>query len=209
MLSEIQKEFQNLADPKKSKDYAWFFKTGKGEYGEGDVFLGIVVPEQRKLAKKYFYLSLDEIQELFGSKIHEHRLTALFILIQKYKKANEKDKKEIFNTYLANTKYINNWDLVDSSSPNIVGDYLLDRDKSILYKLAKSNNLWEKRISILSTLFFIKNNKEMDNINGYEEFLKKYSIKKVSADKMMTKSRGPGWHKKQKDIWRNNCFFGA
>lgn len=172
MLKDLQKEFEKLTDKKKAKDYAWFFKTAKGEYGEGDLFLGIVVPEQRKLAKKYSNLSLNEIKGLLQSKYHEHRLTSLFILINKYKKSGKPYKKEIFNTYLSNTKYINNWDLVDSSAPNIVGDYLLDKDKSILYKLAKSDNLWEKRISILSTFAFIKEKRFEDTLKIAEILLK-------------------------------------
>ncbi len=171
MLKDLQKEFQKLANPNKAKDCAWFFKTEKGEYGEGDLFLGIVVPEQRKLAKRYSNLSLDDTKELLKSKYHEHRLTSLFILINKYKNADEKLKNEIFNTYLQNTKYINNWDLVDSSAPNIIGNYLLDKDKKILYKLAKSKDLWEKRISILATLEFIRNNQFEDTIKIAEILL--------------------------------------
>src|SRR3989344_8720240 len=155
MLNEIKHDLQKLANPKKAKILSGFFKTGKGQYGEGDIFLGITVPEQRKIAKKYTSLTLREIQELLSSDIHEHRLTALFVLIDKYKKSDSIGKKEIFEFYLNNTKKINNWDLIDLSAEKILGTYLLEKDKSILHTLAKSNNLWEKRIAILSTFQFI------------------------------------------------------
>lgn len=164
MLTSLQQHLQQLADPKKAVIYAQFFKTGKGEYGEGDKFLGIVVPEQRKAAQKYSNLSLSELQQLLSSGIHEYRLTALFILIKKYQKSTDAERKEIFNFYLKNTKHINNWDLVDSSAPYIVGTYLLDKDKSVLYQLARSTNLWEKRIAILSTQAFIRNRKFKDTL---------------------------------------------
>ncbi|MFQ5974984.1 MAG: DNA alkylation repair protein [Candidatus Hydrothermarchaeales archaeon] len=162
MLDQLKEDLLKLENPEKAKILSRFFKTGKGQYGEGDVFLGIKVPEQRKLAKKYKDLTLKDLQKLLKSKIHEHRLTALIILVNKFKKADEPGKKEIFNFYLKNTKNINNWDLVDGSAPNITGDYLLEKDKSILYKLAESDNLWERRIAILSTFRFIKNNEFED-----------------------------------------------
>ena len=157
MLDQIKKALSQLSDPERAKNLSWFFKTGKGQYGEGDVFLGITVPEQRKVAKKYTDLSLNDLQELLNSEIHEHRFTALVILISKYRKAEESSKKEIFDFYLRNTKNINNWDLVDLSAPRIIGDYLLNKDRTTLFKLARSNSLWERRISILSTFTFIDN----------------------------------------------------
>jgi 3-methyladenine DNA glycosylase AlkD len=146
MLEDIKEDLRRLGNPEKAKTLSRFFKTGKGEYGEGDVFLGIIVPEQRKIANKYRDLSLKELGKLISSKIHEHRLTALFILIGKYKKASEEGKKEIYDFYLKNTGYINNWDLVDSSAQYIVGDFTLEGDRSVLYELARSENLWERRI---------------------------------------------------------------
>ena len=119
MFDQIKKDLSQLSDPERAKNLSWFFKTGKGQYGEGDVFLGITVPEQRKVAKKYTDLSLNDLQELLNSEIHEHRFTALVILISKYRKAEESGKKEIFDFYLRNTKNINNWDLVDLSAPII------------------------------------------------------------------------------------------
>ena len=157
MFDQIKKDLSQLSDPERAKNLSWFFKTGKGQYGEGDVFLGITVPEQRKVAKKYTDLSLNDLQELLNSEIHEHRFTALVILISKYRKAEESSKKEIFDFYLRNTKNINNWDLVDLSAPRIIGDYLLNKDRTTLFKLARSNSLWERRISILSTFTFIDN----------------------------------------------------
>jgi 3-methyladenine DNA glycosylase AlkD len=171
MLDQIKRELSQLKDPDKAKNLSWFFKTGKGQYGEGDIFLGILVPEQRKVAKKYVDLPLDDLQELLNSKIHEHRFAALVILITKYRKAEESDKKNIFNFILRNTKNINNWDLVDLSAPRIVGDYLLNKERSILYKLARSNSLWERRISILSAFAFIDENDFEDALNISELLL--------------------------------------
>ena len=120
--------------------------------------LGIPVPEQRKVAKKHIDLSLTELQELLRSKIHEYRLTGLLILVLKYEKADNLEKTEVFRFYLKNTENINNWDLVDLSAPKIMGDYLINKKTAILFELAKSNNLWERRIAILSTFKFIRNN---------------------------------------------------
>lgn len=168
----LEKDLQKLQDPKKADILSRFFKTGKGQYGEGDIFLGVTVPKQREVAKKYINLTLEELQKLLLSKIHEHRLTALLILVDKYKKSEQIEKEKIFDFYLKNTKSINNWDLVDLSAPNIVGDFLLNNDRAILYKLAKSENLWEKRISILVTYAFIKNNEFKDTLKISEILLK-------------------------------------
>ena len=157
-LEKIKKELKKLSNTKEVTRLQRFFKTGKGEYGEGDIFLGIKVPSQRQIAQKYKNLQLKEIKNLLNSKIHEYRLTALLLLIEKYKKAGEKEKKKIFNFYLSNTKKINNWDLVDLSAYKIIGDYLLNKPRDILYKLAKSKNLWERRIAIIAAFTFIKNN---------------------------------------------------
>ena len=162
-LSRLKRELKGFASPEQAKALQRFFKTGKGDYGEGDIFIGIKVGPQRSVAKKYAtVLSIDETEKLLRSRIHEHRLVALFILIHKYKKAakagDDKTKRKIYKLYLANTKHINNWDLIDLSAPSIVGDYLINsrKDKKILYKLAESKSLWERRISILSTFYFIK-----------------------------------------------------
>jgi 3-methyladenine DNA glycosylase AlkD len=176
-LKKLLEDFKKQSNPSKAKLLSGFFKTGNGQYGEGDVFLGLTVPQQRILAKKYVNLSFDEIQALLNSKIHEHRLTGLIILTYQYEtaskekikditKMNEKEKKKkaIFDFYLKNSKNINNWDLVDVTCPRIVGDYLLDKDRKILYQLAVSNNLWEKRIAIISTAMFIRNNQFADTL---------------------------------------------
>ena len=139
-LTQFKKELKKLSDPKQAKILQRFFKTKKGEYGEGDIFLGVKVPIQRKIAGKFNGLLLGDTEKLLNSRIHEHRMTALLILIEKYKKENESEKKEIFNLYLRNDKNINNWDLVDISAPKIVGNYLLNKPRNILYKLARSNN---------------------------------------------------------------------
>ena len=154
-------EMETLANPEKAKFLAGFFKTGKGQYAEGDVLIGITVPQQRKIAIKYSSLLFSDIKTILHSKIHEHRLTALLILVQQFSKADEKQKKKIADFYLASTKHINNWDLVDLSADKILGEYLCSsnaKERKILYKLAKSKNLWERRISMLATFAFIKRN---------------------------------------------------
>ena len=170
-LTQLQKELQQLADPKQQEILQRFFKTGKGEYGEGDKFIGIKVPVQRKVAKKYQALSLTDIQTLLNSDIHEYRLTALILLINHYTKANDTNKQKIFDFYLHNTKHINNWDLVDITAPKIVGDYLLDKPRDILYQLARSTNLWEKRIAIIATMTFIKQDDFSDTLKLAEILL--------------------------------------
>jgi 3-methyladenine DNA glycosylase AlkD len=164
LLKDFKRDLARNASKEKALIYQRFFKTGKGEYGEGDIFLGLTVPEQKKIAKKYADLSMQDLQSLIKSKIHEERQICLQILILKYKKADSKQQKEIYNFYIKNTKQINNWDLVDLSAYKIVGPYLEDKDKSVLYKLAKSPNLWERRISILSTFYYIMQNKPEDTL---------------------------------------------
>ncbi len=153
---QIEDELKELENPEKAKVLSRFFKTGKGEYGEGDVFLGIMVPETRRVARKHMDMRLVEIQKLLSSRIHEHRLAALLILVDKYSKGDEKERKRIYEFYLQNARKVNNWDLVDLSAPRIVGAHLRDAKRGVLRKLAKSKNLWERRISIISTLAFIK-----------------------------------------------------
>ena len=181
-IQELKKDLKKLSNPEKAKLLQRFFKTGKGDYGEGDIFLGIMVPEQRKIANKYKDITLIKIQNLLNSKIHEYRLISLFILISKYQKSG--NKKEIVNFYLKNTSNINNWDLIDLSAPKIIGNYLLDKDRSLLYKLAKSKSLWEKRISILATAEFIRNNQFKDTLKISEILLN---------DKHDLIHKGVGW----------------
>ena len=168
MLSQLKSELEQLSNPSKAKIQSSFFKTSKGQYSEGDIFLGVTVPETRKIANKYLNLQLTEIQQLLSSKIHDHRLIALLILVENYKKTKDKNIPQF---YLQNLKQVNNWDLVDLSADKILGQYLLDKDKSILYKLAQSNNLWERRVAIISTFQFIKNNKFEDTLKISEILL--------------------------------------
>lgn len=165
VLQAIKDELATFANPQKAIQLSRFFKTGKGEYAEGDKFIGVTVPLQRQIAKKYFHIDLNKLVSLLNEDIHEYRLTALLILVQKYQKSAEKEKNNIINIYINNTHRINNWDLVDLSSEKILGEYLVDRDRSIIYKLAESNNIWEQRIAIISTFRFIKNNDFQDTIN--------------------------------------------
>jgi 3-methyladenine DNA glycosylase AlkD len=155
-LSEIRKEILKQKNPAQALILQRFFKTGKGEYGEGDRFYGIKVPVQRTIAKQFKELPLEDLKVLMNSKVHEERLIAAFILVDQYKMGDEKKKKIIFDFYLTNRKGINNWDLVDLSAPKIVGEYLLYKEKDVLYKFARSKDLWEKRIAILSTQTFIR-----------------------------------------------------
>jgi len=171
MLEEIDKELEKYSNKEKATLLQRFFKTGKGEYGERDVFLGLNVGQQRKIAKQFKNLHLQDIQKLLDSEIHEKRLIGLLILVEQFKKGDEKTREKIFNFYLRNAKKINNWDLVDLSAPNIVGVYLLDRGRDTLYKLVSSDNLWEKRIAILSTFTFIRNNDFEDTLKISEMLL--------------------------------------
>lgn len=164
LLDPLKNDLKNLADLKRAEVSARFFKTGKGQYGQGDVFLGITVPKMRAVAKKYLDLTLGDIEKLLFSKIHEHRFVSLVILVSKFNKADEAGKRKIFDFYIKNARHVNNWDLVDTSAPYIVGEYLGQREKGVLYKFAKSKNLWERRIAIVSTYAFIRNNKIDDTL---------------------------------------------
>jgi len=170
-LKRLKNEFGKLADKNQARNLQRFFKTGQGQYGEGDIFLGIKVPAQRRAARGYENLSLADLQNLLNSKIHEYRLAALLILLSQYKKADSAGKKKIVKFYLRNTKNINNWDLVDVSCHFILGDYLSDKPRGILYKLAGSKNLWEKRISVISTFAFIRNKEFGDTLKICEILL--------------------------------------
>lgn len=153
----IQNSIRAFTNPQKAKELQRFFKTGKGQYGEGDVFLGVVVPQIRSIVKQYPDATMDEIEILIASKYHEERLLALLLLVSKYKKGDTNQQKNIYNFYLSHTKQINNWDLVDLSALYIVGAYLSGKEKSVLISFAKSSSMWERRIAVLSTFFDIKN----------------------------------------------------
>jgi Predicted DNA alkylation repair enzyme len=165
ILADLRKDINLYASPQKAVVLKRFFKTGKGQYGEGDIFLGIQVPDSRKIVRKYSNIPLDNTLQLLRSKIHEERLIALLIMVEKAKRSDEGGKEILFNKYLENTLYINNWDLVDLSADKIVGSYLFDKPKDVLYSLAASENLWERRIAALATFDFIKK-------GFYEETLK-------------------------------------
>ncbi|MBU4284635.1 DNA alkylation repair protein [Patescibacteria group bacterium] len=154
-IDDIEREIKKHADPKRAKSSLWFFKTRKGEYGEGDVFLGINNPTARKIAKEFSSLAINDLSKVIKSKFHEERLIALLILVSKFQKTDEENRRKIYNFYLKHTQYINNWDLVDLSAYKIVGAYLEDKDKKILYELAKSKSIWKRRIAILSTFHYI------------------------------------------------------
>lgn len=188
MLSQIIEETKSKEDKEKVKILSRFFKTKKGEYGEGDLFLGITVPESRKIAQKYSKeIKLNNISKLIKNEYHEIRLIALLILVDKYKKSkNEKDKISIVDLYIKNTKYINNWDLVDLSAHYILGDYIFNNKKEIkiLRNLSKSKNLWEKRISIISTFAFIYKG---------ESYLTFEIVEKLLNDKHDLIQKACGW----------------
>ena len=152
----ITSELQALSNAEKREIFPKFFKAGKGEYGEGDRFLGVTVPNIRAIAKQYKNISLNEIRELMQSEWHEVRLCALLIMVEKSKKKDEALRQQLFDLYLSQTDRINNWDLVDLSCRFIVGEYLLDKSRDILYQLAQSPLLWDNRIAIVSTYAFIR-----------------------------------------------------
>lgn len=168
---DLQREFRALGDREVAQKSLRFFKTGAGQYGEGDQFLGIRVPVLREFAKQHKGLSLSQIQKILRSQYHEERLLALIMLVSRFEKAIEQHRAEIYEMYLKNTKYINNWDLVDSSAYQIVGGYLMDKSRKILVQLSSSNNLWERRIAIMSTYRFIKNKDYGDTLTISEKLL--------------------------------------
>ena len=163
MIAEhIKKRLRKLGNKDHAAISQRFFKTGPGEYGAGDLFLGIKVPVLRKLAKEYLDLSLKDVKTILKSQYHEERLLSLIIMVGQFAKGDQKKKKNIYELYLQNTRYINNWDLVDVSADKIVGPFLMDTSRKPLYELARSNMLWERRIAIMSTFHFIKNNDFQD-----------------------------------------------
>ncbi|MBW8522014.1 DNA alkylation repair protein [Chryseobacterium chendengshani] len=160
ILKEIKAALSLLSIPEKAVFLPKFFKTGKGEYGEGDQFIGVVVPEQRKVAKEYFSkIDLGELSELLSSEIHEHRLTALFMLILKFEKSKDQTvNDEIVEFYLNHIQYVNNWDLVDTSCYKILGRYAFEnQNENLLRKLTDSENMWHKRIAVVGTMYYVKN----------------------------------------------------
>jgi 3-methyladenine DNA glycosylase AlkD len=157
MYYQILESLRQYIDEEKAIVLPRFFKTGKGEYGEGDMFLGVTVPHIRQVAKQYVYVPFDVIEQLLASEWHECRMCALLILVAQYQKVSIVQRQAIFDLYIQHTSCINNWDLVDLSAPNIVGRHLsCTDDRSLLYRLAESSMLWERRIAMVSTLYFIR-----------------------------------------------------
>jgi 3-methyladenine DNA glycosylase AlkD len=164
---DVKKELKKYSSDKRKKSNEWYFKTKLGDYGYGDKFIGVSMPDIRKVSKKFELISLQEIKKLLTSKIHEERMSALIILSYQFKKADKKIQKRIYDFYLKDTKYINNWDLVDVTVNKIVGAYLWgkgNKDRKILYKLAVSKNMWERRIAIVATSYFIYQNHFSDTL---------------------------------------------
>jgi len=172
-VGKLKKELKKHSDKRTAKALQWFFKTGPGEYAEGDIFIGIKVPQIRAAVKKFSKeIDLKEASSLLKSKIHEERLAALLILVLKYSEGCDADKEKIYKIYLSRTKHINNWDLIDLTAYHIIGSFLADKTKTPLYKLAKSGSLWERRISVLSTFHYIKNGKFDDTLKIAQLLLK-------------------------------------
>ncbi|PIS41813.1 MAG: DNA alkylation repair protein [Candidatus Kerfeldbacteria bacterium CG08_land_8_20_14_0_20_42_7] len=161
---KVKNEIKTFGSKKRAQHSLYFFKTGKGEYGEGDKFLGLTISEQRSIAKKYQDLSLREIQKLLDSSYHEQRMVGLIILTLQFSKAATAQKNDIYSLYIKNTHNINNWDLVDVTAHIIIGQFLLERPRKQLYVFAQSNNLWEKRIAIISTYAFIRQGQFSDTL---------------------------------------------
>jgi 3-methyladenine DNA glycosylase AlkD len=183
-IQEIKKRLKKLGDKKHAAVSQRFFKTGPGEYGEGDVFIGIRVPVLRKLAEEYSDLPLEDTVTLLRSHIHEERLLALLLMVRFFSRGDEPARKSVFEIYLKNTDCVNNWDLVDASAEHIVGAWLMDKSKAVLYRLAESEDLWERRISVMSTFHFIKRHE-------FSETLK--ICKRLLGDRQDLIHKATGW----------------
>lgn len=171
-LEEIRSRLRKLASKETAEILQRFFKTGPGEYGEGDRFIGIKIPSLRILARDGQDAPLKVVAALLRSKVHEERTLALMILVRRFNKATEAARKELYEFYVEHIRFINNWDLVDGSAPYIVGPYLLERDRTPLYHWARSTSLWERRIAMLSTFYFIRQNDFADALKISELLLR-------------------------------------
>ena len=181
--NEIHRILQKEADPTIATHSGRFFKTGTGEYGEGDQFLGIRVPVLRAFARQYPDMALAEVNHLLQSPWHEERLLALFMLVQRFKKGAAKEKQKVVAMYMKNRRYINNWDLVDSSACHILGSWLADRERAPLYRLAASKRLWDRRMAIMATLHFIR-------LDQFDDTLQLARILRNDAEDLIHKSVG-------------------
>jgi 3-methyladenine DNA glycosylase AlkD len=170
-VSVLQARLRDLGNPKDAAFLSRFFKTGPGDYGEGDVFIGVRVPVIRGVAKEFIALPLSEVECLLHSEIHEERLAALVILVVQAGKADGRGRKQIYDFYLANTRHINNWDLVDLSAPQVVGSYLEDKSRRPLHRLARSTLLWDRRIAMMATFHFIRQRDFADTLKIAEMLL--------------------------------------
>lgn len=168
---DVVRALQRKASTARAKSSLWFFKTGPGQYGEGDQFIGVAVPEQRKVARAFRELPLTEVKKLLRSTVHEHRLTALFILVFQFQQGDPAAQKKVFDFFMAHSAYVNNWDLVDSSAPYIAGVYLLHRPRAPLRQFARSGELWKERIAIVATAAFIREGDFTDTLRFAKLFL--------------------------------------
>ncbi|HSB47783.1 MAG TPA: DNA alkylation repair protein [Candidatus Bilamarchaeum sp.] len=205
-VSRIAAELARYADPEKARVLSGFFKTGKGEYGEGDVFIGVKVPESRRVARMFRDADLAAVKQLLGSEIHEHRLTGFLILVDKFNAGDERAKRAIYAFYMENRGRANNWDLVDLSADKIVGEYLLERDKDVLYRFAKSEDVWERRIAIVSTFAFIKKGRFGDTLKIAEMLLRdKHDLIHKAAGWMLREVGKRGGLGKEKKFLDKYC----
>jgi 3-methyladenine DNA glycosylase AlkD len=198
---QLRAELRRHADKKQAVILQRFFKTGPGDYGEGDIFIGVKVPQTRSVVRACKNAPFAAMEELLKSPVHEERLLALMLLVEQYAKGDEKARAVIFTAYLKNTRFINNWDLVDISAPQIVGRHLAKRDRSILYELARSQSLWERRVSILATFWFIKTGDFGDMLSISEMLLN---------DKHDLIQKAVGWMLREigkRDIAREEAFL--
>ena len=170
-LADVRKQLRELGNPGRAEHSTRFFKTGPGEYGEGDRFLGLKVPDVRGVSRRCGDLTFANLRQLLKSPIHEERQLALFVLVLRFNKGDPSQQKKIYDFYIRNRHGVNNWDLVDGSAPHIVGGYLADKDRSILHRFAKSRDLWERRIAILATYHFIRHDDFDDTLRIAERLL--------------------------------------
>jgi 3-methyladenine DNA glycosylase AlkD len=203
--ADVQKQLAQLGNSQAALFSQRFFKTGVGEYGEGDLFRGIRVPMLRSVAKNHKKLALPETLKLLCSAYHEDRLVALLILIQHFVNASDAGRAEIYRFYLKNTRFINGWDLVDASAPQIVGAFLWDKDRIVLRKLARSRNLWERRIAILATFHFIKRGEFNDTLEIASQLLSDGEDLIHKAVGWMLREVGKQNMKVEEDFLRRHC----
>lgn len=173
IIDELKAEVAGFADPEKREQLMGYFKTGPGQYGEGDRFLGVTVPQLRSSVKRYYRkVGLEELALLIKDEIHEYRMLALYLMVHKFEREKvEEERTKLIELYLLNLDYVNNWDLVDASAPKLLGPYLLKRDRELLYRLASSGHLWRERVAVMTTLYFIRYNDFEDCLKLCEKFL--------------------------------------